>query len=525
MNSISFAYLSAVRLGVLVAVILAIRSTIYPTVAFGWGSYGHQQINVAAAKLITRTLPGDLPIGQSFWVSCLGRNSTFLQRMAVTPDVDWKIAPTDRTFYYTLGTIDALKASPGDVKSLDRMKKFAERELKNSFTIFAKDLLSKLHAEPGNVEFHSEVEQTIKDKKATQDSAKLRSDLTASYKIGVFEQPLHFFELDAFLENIDQEEALRLPSQPDYAKAVPEYTKQLVASQERIAKVAPRKKAKVSLKPTVEELSKHGTAPWRTLQLYRLGVSALKAKNANDALFYLGAMGHYVGDLSQPFHATLDFDGVGIEPHAKGLHGIFESDMFDVEAKSMGAQLDKKTRLWSRFTATEKGVLENARKWMELNGGPSSSNSSGISKRLLDGPETEDLLVRSLITLATDSYGPIGILALRFSNARKAAGMPETSEDVPPGFAKSPVAGLGVDLSPYDYAKMRLGQASARVARLWLEAYEDAGHPVMPCTTFSHDAAAATAKYPIPDYIPGAQDQCDGPAEVSRVKAQQECLV
>ena len=49
MNSISFAYLSAVRLGVLVAVILAIRSTIYPTVAFGWGSYGHQQINVAAA--------------------------------------------------------------------------------------------------------------------------------------------------------------------------------------------------------------------------------------------------------------------------------------------------------------------------------------------------------------------------------------------------------------------------------------------------------------------------------------------
>lgn len=48
--------------------------------AFGWGSYGHEQINWAAAQSIATTEPGK-------W---LMKNEDTVTRLAVTPDYDWK---------------------------------------------------------------------------------------------------------------------------------------------------------------------------------------------------------------------------------------------------------------------------------------------------------------------------------------------------------------------------------------------------------------------------------------------------
>jgi hypothetical protein len=47
---------------------------------FGWGSYGHQQINIAAIKIIQNT-----PVGK-----CFDRNKNLIQRLAITPDYEWK---------------------------------------------------------------------------------------------------------------------------------------------------------------------------------------------------------------------------------------------------------------------------------------------------------------------------------------------------------------------------------------------------------------------------------------------------
>jgi hypothetical protein len=57
------------------------------------------------------------------------------------------------------------------------------------------------------------------------------------------------------------------------------------------------------------EPSAYGTAPWRVLQFYDLSVSALKQNDATKALFYLGLLSHYLGDLAEPLNTTLNFDG------------------------------------------------------------------------------------------------------------------------------------------------------------------------------------------------------------------------
>ena len=55
---------------------------------WGWGSYGHEQINRAAAIVISNH-----PIGR--WMN---KNLLTVQRLAVTPDYDWKrvgLPPSD----------------------------------------------------------------------------------------------------------------------------------------------------------------------------------------------------------------------------------------------------------------------------------------------------------------------------------------------------------------------------------------------------------------------------------------------
>lgn len=85
-----------------------------------------------------------------------------------------------------------------------------------------------------------------------------------------------------------------------------------------------------------------GTLWWRTNQFFRLisdlkqNFSAPLPKNFkeeqddklpyNQAVFnmmvYMGLMGHYVGDSSQPFHSTADFDGY-MAGHG-GIHSFYE---------------------------------------------------------------------------------------------------------------------------------------------------------------------------------------------------------
>jgi hypothetical protein len=70
-------------------------------------------------------------------------------------------------------------------------------------------------------------------------------------------------------------------------------------------------------------LNKNGTAPWRILQTYDEAVTALQSQNWVKALQMAGVMSHYIGDLSQPLHVTVNFDGQ--LTNQKGIHSFFES--------------------------------------------------------------------------------------------------------------------------------------------------------------------------------------------------------
>ncbi len=68
---------------------------------------------------------------------------------------------------------------------------------------------------------------------------------------------------------------------------------------------------------------------WRAEQMHRL--SAQRKSNFDDTIFsfitHSGLMGHFVGDNSQPFHVTADYDG--FDKGHGGIHSYYESDVVD----------------------------------------------------------------------------------------------------------------------------------------------------------------------------------------------------
>lgn len=73
----------------------------------------------------------------------------------------------------------------------------------------------------------------------------------------------------------------------------------------------------------VKELVDHGTAIWRAQQLYALSVSKVIKGDFKGALEIAGAMSHYIGDLSQPLHVTMNYDGG--QTNQIGIHKFFET--------------------------------------------------------------------------------------------------------------------------------------------------------------------------------------------------------
>lgn len=90
-------------------------------------------------------------------------------------------------------------------------------------------------------------------------------------------------------------------------------------------------------KPYVDE---NGSAVWRVSGLYQKTVAALKARDWAKVLQIAGVTAHYVGDLSQPMHATSDYDGQSIGH--RGAHRYFEATLMDkVSANDLIAQAEE----------------------------------------------------------------------------------------------------------------------------------------------------------------------------------------
>jgi S1/P1 Nuclease len=78
---------------------------------------------------------------------------------------------------------------------------------------------------------------------------------------------------------------------------------------------------------TTQFISKNGLAMWRVSDFYIQLVEALRAGNFKRAIQVAGVMGHYVGDMTQPMHASSDYDGQSI--NNPGVHKYYETTLVD----------------------------------------------------------------------------------------------------------------------------------------------------------------------------------------------------
>ena len=117
------------------------------------------------------------------------------------------------------------------------------------------------------------------------------------------ENPNHWFQADAYYtpENFDQ--IIKFPAA--YTDAIQKYSEKTILV--------------------------NGTAPWRIRQLYALALNSFKMGDMKSALEYTGAMTHYVGDISQPLHASENYDGQ--HTGNSGIHAYFETTIITDENK------------------------------------------------------------------------------------------------------------------------------------------------------------------------------------------------
>lgn len=76
-------------------------------------------------------------------------------------------------------------------------------------------------------------------------------------------------------------------------------------------------------------VTRNGTVPWRTEEIYKQLVDAFtqKAPYARENIkFFAAVLSHYVADAHVPFHAVLNYDGQLTGQW--GIHARFESDLF-----------------------------------------------------------------------------------------------------------------------------------------------------------------------------------------------------
>ncbi len=83
----------------------------------------------------------------------------------------------------------------------------------------------------------------------------------------------------------------------------------------------------------IRVVKRNGTLPWRIEEMYgnlRRGFEGI-GKNSlysiTDVILFSSALGHYVQDTTQPFHATDNFDGA--QTGNTGIHSRFERDLFE----------------------------------------------------------------------------------------------------------------------------------------------------------------------------------------------------
>lgn len=127
------------------------------------------------------------------------------------------------------------------------------------------------------------------------------------------EQTNHWFQIDGYLD----------PSQfiPDlflnYVNVVQQYSK--------------------------DHVTENGTSSWRSEQMFLMAIDAFKRKDYKSGLEVVGALSHYIGDMSQPLHMTINYDGQ--LSGQKGIHAYFETSVVKgADQQSLYNRVSNRTR-------------------------------------------------------------------------------------------------------------------------------------------------------------------------------------
>jgi hypothetical protein len=292
------------------------------------------------------------------------------------------------------------------------------------------------------------------------------------------EPPLHYFAADAFARvMVDPEAIVKLPSDSSFAAAAPRLETLLKANVDFTRSFA------VSGQP----LAEFGTTPWRILQMYDLAVSSLREKNFKFALLYLAALGHYVADMAQPFHVTLNFNGEVYPVPAEGVHPALEETMIDQAVSANDGKIQEEILKAAIADLGPKGIegLPRARVLPEI-------------LKLVSGSYVYvDPLLRAYSEQCTKVEGALAYCekggAEPPATLVKAFAAAVLKEDTERGIPESTVLAM---------AERRMGVAALLIARLWTSAYTEAKSPLVPADAYKASDIDLVAAYPQPTYLP-----------------------
>ncbi|MBI5624149.1 MAG: hypothetical protein HY924_10250 [Elusimicrobia bacterium] len=301
------------------------------------------------------------------------------------------------------------------------------------------------------------------------------------------EEPLHRFEVDAFMSAPKSPSSISLLPKGEYREVRQTYWTLLNSNAEKV-------RAAIPGQPLLPEL--RGTAPWRVLQLHRLAVASLKAGDPGSALRALAGVGHHVADLSEPLETAMP--RLGGHPAAP-VHG---------------AQLAFET--FVAGAASEREVRSQAE---TLLGGKALK------------PVAQTALLTELFSLVQSGYPLIEPMLAAFSqkclaNREGFPGACAPAAGSGPVFIPDPVAS-GLSRAALDIpegrtsrkttavqaVEKRMAEASALLARLWASAYLEAGSPDLSRRFVTAEDPGLGKAYPDPDYLPdpGAAPTDPGP--------------
>ena len=207
-----------------------------------------------------------------------------------------------------------------------------------------------------------------------------------------------------------------------------------------------------------------GTAPWRVQQLITLMQQAFAANDVDKALLYGGLAAHFVGDLSNPWHTTQDYDGWAMGEG--GVHGYFEGELVTAQPLSFDA-----------------AILDQAIKKQP-------------AKALVAKVGDDTLLIALAESVDAYSYlADVRALDTKYALVGKSTGA-KSDKDRKPALRKAPDA-VAQFFEPR--LRERLATAADVLATLWMNAWEAAGKPDL--TNYRSYAYPVAPEFVPPSYI------------------------